>query len=113
MRAPSLREALRRMVESVPHWSGGTRIGESLGRVNSDYEWLLNRFTTVMLLSDGWETGDPEGLARELRRMRRGFGAWCGSIRCWARATTSRWRAGCAQPRRTWTTSRRRGTWRA
>lgn len=71
MRAPSLREALRRMGESVPHWSGGTRIGESLARVNSDYEWLLDRFTTVMLLSDGWETGDPEGLARELRRMRR------------------------------------------
>ena len=71
MRAPSLREALRRMGEAVPHWSGGTRIGESLAQVNSDYEWLLDRFTTVMLLSDGWETGDPEGLARELRRMRR------------------------------------------
>ena len=71
MRAPSLREALRRMGEAVPHWSGGTRIGESLAQVNSDYAWLLDRFTTVMLLSDGWETGDPEGLARELRRMRR------------------------------------------
>ena len=31
----------------------------------------MDRYTTVFLLSDGWETGDPEQLSRELRRMRR------------------------------------------
>ena len=71
MRAPTFGEALRRVGDVAPHWSGGTRIGESLATVNADHEPLLDRFTTVFLLSDGWETGDPDGLARELRRMRR------------------------------------------
>jgi uncharacterized protein with von Willebrand factor type A (vWA) domain len=55
----------------VDHWSGGTRIGESLATLNSAYGHLQTRYTTVFLLSDGWETGDPEALAREVGRMRR------------------------------------------
>ena len=54
----------------MEHWSGGTRIGESLRVVNAVYEHLEDRFTTVFLLSDGWETGDTGQLARELSRMR-------------------------------------------
>jgi uncharacterized protein with von Willebrand factor type A (vWA) domain len=69
--APSFGEALERVSRSVDHWSGGTRIGESLDVVNAAYPHLLDRYTTVFLLSDGWETGDPGGLARALRRMRR------------------------------------------
>lgn len=69
--APSLREALERINRTVDHWSGGTRIGESLDVLNGAYPHLLDRYTTVFLLSDGWETGDPGGLARALRRMRR------------------------------------------
>ena len=68
--APNFDEALFRAGRAVEHWSGGTRIGESLRVVNTMYEHLEDRFTTVFLLSDGWETGDPVGLARELSRMR-------------------------------------------
>ena len=69
--APSFNEALRRIGEAVSDWSGGTRIGESLSRVNTEYRTLIDRHTTVFLLSDGWDTGDPEVLAQEIRRMRR------------------------------------------
>jgi len=71
LKAPSFTEALRRISRSVNHWSGGTRIGECIARINTQYEALQDRYTTVFLLSDGWDTGDPENLARELRRMRR------------------------------------------
>ena len=67
---PSFAEALYRVGLSVNHWSGGTRIGESLHRINTAYEFLEDRFTTVFLLSDGWETGEPTELAREISRMR-------------------------------------------
>ena len=69
--APSFDEALRRIGKIVDHWSGGTRIGECIARINTEHEALQHRHTTVFLLSDGWETGDPEDLAREMRRMRR------------------------------------------
>ena len=68
--APNFDEALHRAGAAVDHWSGGTRIGESLHTINRVYEHLEDRFTTVFLLSDGWETGDPSRLARELSRMR-------------------------------------------
>ena len=67
---PSFSEALYRVGLAVNHWSGGTRIGESLRRINTAYEFLEDRFTTVFLLSDGWETGEPRELAHQLSRMR-------------------------------------------
>ncbi len=67
---PNFTEALYRVGRRVNHWSGGTRIGESLRQINRAYEHLEDRFTTVLLLSDGWETGEPRDLARELARMR-------------------------------------------
>ena len=71
LQAPSFMEALRRVGDAVDHWSGGTRIGECIARINASYDALEDRQTTVLLLSDGWETGEPEGLAREMRRMQR------------------------------------------
>lgn len=71
LNVPSFAEALVRVGRSVTHWSGGTRIGESLSQINTQYEHLLSRYTTVFLLSDGWDTGDPEKLGQEIRRMQR------------------------------------------
>ena len=71
LKAPSLAEAIGRIGRSADHWAGGTRIGECLARVNADYSFLQDRHTTVFLMSDGWETGDPGDLAREINRMRR------------------------------------------
>ena len=71
MKAPSFSEALNRVGNLVSHWSGGTRIGESLRSLNRDHAHLLDRDTTAFLLSDGWETGEPEILAREMASLRR------------------------------------------
>jgi uncharacterized protein with von Willebrand factor type A (vWA) domain len=71
LKAPSFSEALRRVGNAARHWSGGTRIGECLGTLNDEYAHLLDRNTSVFLLSDGWETGDPDRLARELARLRK------------------------------------------
>jgi len=67
---PSFTEALKGIGEEASHWSGGTRIGEALATVNTDYSYLLSKHTTVFLLSDGWDTGEPEQLAIQIRRMR-------------------------------------------
>jgi uncharacterized protein with von Willebrand factor type A (vWA) domain len=51
---------------------GGTRIGESLATFN---RWharrVINSRTAVMIVSDGYDTGEPEQLAEEMRRLRR------------------------------------------
>ena len=69
--APSFSEALARIGGVARHWSGGTRIGEALALVNTRHEYVLSRYTTVFLLSDGWDTGEPERLSYEVQRMRR------------------------------------------
>ena len=69
--APSFSEALTRIGRVVENWSGGTRIAEALAHINTQHEHILNRYTTVFLMSDGWDTGQPLDVAHELRRMRR------------------------------------------
>ncbi len=71
LKAPSFSEALSRISDLVRHWSGGTRIGDCIGDLNREYAHLLDRNTSVFLLSDGWETGDPGHLATEVARLRR------------------------------------------
>src|SRR5262249_3230276 len=73
LRARSYREVLRRLT-AVKDWSGGTKIGESLAEFNRGWASLVDRRTIVMLLSDGWDTGDPELLAAELLRIKRRAG---------------------------------------
>jgi len=64
--------ALRRVAEKVVDWSGGTRIGESLHELNR--RWVrrtVRSGAVVLLVSDGWERGDPALLAREMGTLRR------------------------------------------
>jgi uncharacterized protein with von Willebrand factor type A (vWA) domain len=73
LRARSYREVLRRLT-AVRDWSGGTRIGESLADFNRGWPSLVDRRTIVIILSDGWDTGDPDVLAEELLRIKRRAG---------------------------------------
>jgi uncharacterized protein with von Willebrand factor type A (vWA) domain len=73
LRARSYRQMLRRLAE-VRDWSGGTRIGDSLAQFNREYPHLVDRRTIVILLSDGWDTGEPEVLSAALMRIRRRAG---------------------------------------
>ena len=63
----SYRAALGHLSGAVPDWSGGTRIGASLATFNANWSRLVDRRTVVVILSDGWDTGDPDELANELR----------------------------------------------
>jgi uncharacterized protein with von Willebrand factor type A (vWA) domain len=73
LKARSYRQALRRLTE-VRDWSGGTRIGESLATFNREWPHLVDRRTIVIVLSDGWDTGEPDLLATELMRIKRRAG---------------------------------------
>ena len=61
---------------AIPHggWSGGTKIGESVEAVRVGWPRLFDRRTAVIILSDGWDTGDPEILASALGDLRRRVG---------------------------------------
>ncbi len=73
LRGRSYRQALRRLSQ-VRDWSGGTKIGESLAQLNLGWPELVNRRTIVIILSDGWDTGEPELLAQALLRIKRRAG---------------------------------------
>jgi uncharacterized protein with von Willebrand factor type A (vWA) domain len=63
--------ALERVSAAVSDWSGGTRIGAALGELNRVHGRRLGRGAIVVLLSDGWDRGEPELLAAEMARLRR------------------------------------------
>ncbi len=64
--------AIAAVSEAVEDWSGGTRIGESIGRFNRDWSRRVVRGGPVaLIISDGWERGDPEVLAFEMARLAR------------------------------------------
>jgi uncharacterized protein len=72
LRGQNLEESLALLSQESAGWAGGTRIGESLREFNLQFaRKLLSRETLVMILSDGWDTGEPEDVARELRAIRR------------------------------------------
>ena len=73
LQGPSFRGVLARLGD-VGQWSGGTRIGESLRQFNQEWPRLLDRDTVVIVLSDGWDTGEPAVLADALVTMRRRAG---------------------------------------
>jgi uncharacterized protein with von Willebrand factor type A (vWA) domain len=65
-------QALRQASERVRDWSGGTRLGECLRRFND--EWGVRgmaRGAIVVILSDGWDRGDPEVLGEQMCRLQR------------------------------------------
>ncbi len=63
--------ALERAAEAVTDFSGGTRIGDALATLNRDHGRRVGRGAVVVILSDGWDRGDPEQLQVEMARLRR------------------------------------------
>jgi uncharacterized protein with von Willebrand factor type A (vWA) domain len=64
--------AIARAAAAAPDWSGGTRIGAALQRFDDDYGRRgLARGAVVVIVSDGWEVGDPERVGREMARLAR------------------------------------------
>jgi uncharacterized protein with von Willebrand factor type A (vWA) domain len=63
--------ALERAAGAAGDWSGGTRIGDALATLNREHGRRLGRGAIVVLLSDGWDRGDPDELAAEMARLGR------------------------------------------
>jgi uncharacterized protein with von Willebrand factor type A (vWA) domain len=64
--------ALARVSDAVNDWAGGTRIGESFRDFNQ--KWARRTLRTsgvVIIVSDGWDRGDPRLVAEETARLRR------------------------------------------
>jgi hypothetical protein len=64
--------ALSRAAGRVSDWSGGTRLGEGLRAFND--EWGVRgmaRGAIVVILSDGWDRGQPDVLAEQMARLQR------------------------------------------
>jgi hypothetical protein len=72
MRDRDVERALREVSRSVLDWSGGTRIGQAVKDFN--FHWarrVLGGGAVVLLISDGWDRGDPDLLRQEMARLSR------------------------------------------
>ena len=68
----SIDQAVNEVARAVPDWAGGTRIGEAIKAFN--YNWArrtLGSGPVVLVISDGWDRGEPELLSREMSRLQR------------------------------------------
>ncbi len=64
--------ALAELGRQVPDWAGGTRIGQCLHAFNRDWgKRVLSRGAVVVIISDGWDQGEPELLAAEMERLQK------------------------------------------
>jgi uncharacterized protein len=64
--------AIQRAASAAPDWSSGTRIGDALKAFNDRHGRRgMARGAVVVILSDGWERGDPTLVGREMERLRR------------------------------------------
>lgn len=67
-----LPETLKVLSEQATAWGSGTKIGHCVGEFNTSYaQRILSRDSLVIILSDGWDTGEPEVLDTELRTIKR------------------------------------------
>jgi uncharacterized protein len=70
LRGRSYGAALRDLSAGVDDWSGGTRIGESLAAFADGWPRLVDRRTVVIVVSDGWDAGEPSVVAATLEALR-------------------------------------------
>jgi uncharacterized protein with von Willebrand factor type A (vWA) domain len=63
--------AFMRAAAAVADWGGGTRIGIALAALNREHGRRIGRGSDIVILSDGWDRGDPEMLRDEMARLRR------------------------------------------
>ncbi len=64
--------AIKTAMPKVKDWAGGTRLGDGIQEFNN--QWAIRgmaRGSIVVILSDGWDRGDPEVLGSEMERLHR------------------------------------------
>jgi uncharacterized protein with von Willebrand factor type A (vWA) domain len=72
LRASGADAALTAVSGSVTDWSGGTRIGGAVREFHQRWaRRVLHRGPVVLLISDGWDRGEPEELRQQIARLQR------------------------------------------
>jgi uncharacterized protein len=72
LRSRNPERAIQRAAVAAPDWSSGTRIGDALREFNDRHGRRgMARGAVIVILSDGWERGDPALVAREMQRLAR------------------------------------------
>ena len=72
LRAPTPDAAMAAVSRAVSDWSGGTRIGDSLRTFHQRWRRrTLHGSAVVILISDGWDRGEPHVLREEIARLHR------------------------------------------
>ena len=70
LRGSDFPKLLNELSETVPNWSGGTRIGESLRQFTEQHsQKCLTSKTIVLIMSDGWDTGEVEVLEQAMQTI--------------------------------------------
>jgi uncharacterized protein with von Willebrand factor type A (vWA) domain len=68
----ALDAAVADVSRAVPDWAGGTRIGEALRQFHQQWaRRVLHGGPVVLLISDGWDRGDPRVLREQVKRLQR------------------------------------------
>jgi uncharacterized protein with von Willebrand factor type A (vWA) domain len=72
LQSRSPERAIQRAAAAAPDWSSGTRIGDALKEFNDRHGRRgMARGAVIVILSDGWDRGDPEVLAEQMARLAR------------------------------------------
>jgi uncharacterized protein len=72
LRTRGLDAAISDVSRAVPDWSGGTRIGDALRELHQRWRRrVLHHGPVVLLISDGWDRGDPAVLREQIARLQR------------------------------------------
>ena len=72
LKEQSMDEAVARLSENVPDWSGGTKIGASLRQFVDDFSLkVVDPATVVLVISDGWDTGEVELLSESMAHLKK------------------------------------------
>jgi uncharacterized protein with von Willebrand factor type A (vWA) domain len=72
VQAKRLDAAVSNVSRAVPDWSGGTKIGEALAQFHQRWaRRVLHRGPVVLLISDGWDRGEPSILRDQVARLQR------------------------------------------
>ena len=72
LKRQSIDQSLAEVAVNVPDWGGGTDTGNSLREFNDRFSDKMNqRHTIVIVLSDGWDRGDPDLLRNEMQYLHR------------------------------------------
>ena len=68
-RSRHFEDMLREATSHFSGWAGGTKIGSAMATLNDTYGRLITPKTTVVIMSDGWDTGDIDLLDREMAAL--------------------------------------------